>query len=295
MSVNAIDGPVLKMEGRSGCRLEVVNNGGVYYVRKFSKEASYNNRLLRQAAKQKYYFQAGMSPWFFTPEILVASPEDANVTWFEMPYVHGQKYSEFFERASIVDIKNLALKFIQYFDQAFARARVEEVNISAIQDKIGSLREALLTRKDVDAQPLAWALTFLEKMPASAIPIGTCHGDFTLSNMIFGDDRIYLVDFLDSFIESPIIDLVKLRQDTFFYWSLLIENGLPENRRGKVVQVFNYLDAQIVKSVQQNVFVQQWYGYLQVFNLLRILPYVQKREEIELVEKGIKSIYHQQK
>ena len=41
-----------------------------------------------------------------------------------------------------------------------------------------------------------------------------CHGDLTLSNLIFKNNEIYCIDFLDSFIDSPIIDLVKLKQDS---------------------------------------------------------------------------------
>ena len=46
------------------------------------------------------------------------------------------------------------------------------------------------------------------------IPVGTCHGDLTFSNILFNGNNYYLIDFLDSFIESPLLDIVKLRQDT---------------------------------------------------------------------------------
>ncbi len=108
--------------------------------------------------------------------------------------------------------------------------------------------------------------------------------------MLFCADGIYLVDFLDSFVESPLIDLVKFRQDTFFYWSLLIENQLPESRSAKVIQIFNYLDGQVYSNFANNKFVKEWYNYLQVFNLLRILPYVYQKEEIEFVQKSIQRI-----
>ena len=57
---------------------------------------------------------------------------------------------------------------------------------------------------------------------AISIPIGFCHGDLTFSNIMFAldDNQVGLIDFLDSFIETPLIDLVKLRQDTHFHWTI---------------------------------------------------------------------------
>ena len=34
--------------------------------------------------------------------------------------------------------------------------------------------------------------------------------------------RLYLIDFLDSVIESPLFDIIKIRQDTYFNWTINI-------------------------------------------------------------------------
>src|SRR5690606_1768937 len=95
--------PALNLEGRSVCRLEVLNNGGVFSVRKFSKDPSYNARLLLQAGKQEAYFRNNTSHDFKTPLVLKQSEVEAPLSWFEMPYLHGQPYSEFLERATIAE------------------------------------------------------------------------------------------------------------------------------------------------------------------------------------------------
>jgi len=282
--------PILKIEGRSGCRLEVINNDGVYRIRKFSKDASYNTRLVLQAGKQKDFLLRKPSNDFFTPEVIAIS--EGEDIWFEMPYLHGQKFSEFFERSSIVEVKKLAEKLNRYFERSFAEATIKPIDKKIFHDKINVLADLLLSRKDIDQLMLDRVFKFLKKIPGSSLPERICHGDFTFSNMIFCEDGIYLVDFLDSFIESPLIDIVKLRQDTYFYWSLLIENSLPESRSAKIIQVFNYIDAEVTKGLSGNVFVDQWYGYLQIFNLLRILPYVHRVPEIQFVEQGIKKIFN---
>ena len=113
--------------------------------------------------------------------------------------------------------------------------------------------------------------------------MGFCHGDFTLSNMVFSSGRIYLVDFLDSFIESPLMDIVKLRQDTKFQWSLSIENDLKHYQTGKVRQVLNYFDRQIIRYFGEKPYFIAWYDFLEKINLLRIIPYLHHQEELDFI------------
>ncbi len=52
------------------------------------------------------------------------------------------------------------------------------------------------------------------------VPWGFCHGDINFGNMIVDPmkQELYLFDFLDSFIESPLQDFSSLRQDFAFGW-----------------------------------------------------------------------------
>ena len=36
------------------------------------------------------------------------------------------------------------------------------------------------------------------------IPVGVCHGDLTFSNILMKDNKIILIDFLDSYLETPL-------------------------------------------------------------------------------------------
>ena len=52
------------------------------------------------------------------------------------------------------------------------------------------------------------------------IPIGPCHGDLTLCNIICSKYHgIKLIDFLSTYLESPLQDLSKIIQDYEFGWS----------------------------------------------------------------------------
>jgi thiamine kinase-like enzyme len=61
----------------------------------------------------------------------------------------------------------------------------------------------------------------VDTLPAEmAFPIGPCHGDLTLSNLILDPVAgITLIDFLDTFLESPLQDVAKLKQDFVYGWS----------------------------------------------------------------------------
>jgi aminoglycoside phosphotransferase (APT) family kinase protein len=280
--------PTLLLEGRSGCKLEVYSEKRKYIVRKYSKEPNYNQRLLLQAAKQQTFKSLGSL--FKVPLILDKSSDQAPLTWFDMEYVHGQKYSEYLERLSISEIKSLADSFYNYFLVGLNSSEKVNPDRSLFLNKIESVATALEGRVELSVALIQKSINYLKNIPEADLPIGNCHGDFTFSNMLFSEAGIYLVDFLDSFLESPLIDLVKFRQDTFFYWTLSIDRNFPSGRIGKIIQIFRYLDHEIFSRLFFLPEVKSWYVYLQVFNLLRILPYVGKPHEIEFVQSGISKL-----
>lgn len=268
---------------------------GVTFVRKFSKDAAYNERLLLQAKKQRDFDKFNKLSNFSAPRVLDQSSVDKAETWFDMKYVHAQKYSEFLERASVHEIRQLSKEFIAYFNQQFADAREQQVDQKIFKSKAQSVQDLLSSREDIDSGLCDAAFLFLSNVPGKVLPLAQCHGDFTFSNMLFDKNQIYLVDFLDSFVESPLIDFVKFRQDTFFHWSLLIDHEIEYSRIAKIVQVFRFLDHEIVNAFKGNTFVKQWYNYLQVFNLVRILPYVHQPSEIQFIQRSINTILIPQK
>jgi thiamine kinase-like enzyme len=101
------------------------------------------------------------------------------------------------------------------------------------------------------------------------INIGYCHGDFTFENIIISEKNIYLIDFLDSFIDSPIIDISKLLQEFDLNWS---------NRNEKVLTNLSIIRNIFLKrmlinfsskyDVNENTILLQ-----KKLTLMRILPY----------------------
>jgi aminoglycoside/choline kinase family phosphotransferase len=110
------------------------------------------------------------------------------------------------------------------------------------------------------------------------IPIGLCHGDLTLSNILVQEhqgDRIVLIDFLDSFIESPLADLAKLRQDLVHGWTLQMLRSRDDFIDGVRLYV---LHRRLYERVVLAPFAAEpWFAFgfffFSVVNQLRVLQY----------------------
>ena len=281
------------MEGRSGCKLDVVKEGSHVIIKKYSSSIEYNKRLIRQANKQQnFYNNLPDNQIFSTARVIEMYSSETELSWFSMPYLFSEKYSNYLEQASIVDLKKLLDNLIDYFNFNIKSSAPQKIDVGIITSKIEELK--LKVTGNINAPEKEYFLNILEHLktsiPDMPLPTGTCHGDFTFSNILFGDNKIYLLDFLDSFIESPLIDIVKIRQDTCFKWSVMLEKEMPSHKKNKLLQAFNFLDREIALFCNNNLGLSTWYNYLQVFNLLRIIPYLNNTAEIFFIEKSLRQI-----
>jgi len=209
-------------------------------VIKSSKEN--DGRLGLSASKQKNF----KSNFFKTPMVF-----DTTNLSFKMEYINGESFSQFFTRATKRDLDNLINKIDGYLTERIVGEM--DLPIQILIDKIISIPEGKKL------------LPLLSNKKSVKIKVGLSHGDMTLSNMIFAED-IYLIDFLDSYIESPTMDIVKLRQDTHLYWSLNMVDNVVDLTKIKLG--LNYIDEWII-----NKYNIENYELFQVINLLRIYPY----------------------
>ena len=111
------------------------------------------------------------------------------------------------------------------------------------------------------------------------IPVGVCHGDLTFSNILFNGNNYYLIDFLDSFIESPIMDMVKLRQDTAHLWSPLMYTGNYDSTRLNII--CNKIDNELDKCFRKYDWYCKYYNIFQLLNFMRILQYAHDERVID--------------
>ena len=136
--------------------------------------------------------------------------------------------------------------------------------------------------------------TIFDKMQDIEIPVGLCHGDLTFSNILFNGNNYYLIDFLDSFIETPLQDIVKIRQDTQYRWSQQMYQKPFDAIRLKII--CDKMDLEINSYFYHKYeWYRQNYHIIQLMNIVRILPYVNDTRIVEYLTDIIRDILTNEK
>ena len=252
--------------GLSGCKLELING----LLRKHSASAEYNSRLISQAEKQ-IVFSKRIYKNIETPKV-----HDIEVFYFDMDYVSGQNFEEFFSSASVNDVEFVLLTLFDYFDTLISTAR----NFNAtnkILSKIDSLKEKTSHTKYIE---------FLRKYVENnsiIVPHTFCHGDLTFANIIFHKNRLFFIDFLDCYVDTFLSDLVKLKQDLHHLWSVQNQNVYSV----RIHQIYQHIWDQLESRYES--FMNESFHVLDVLNTLRIEPYLTSDTQRGILDKMIKS------
>ena len=101
-------------------------------------------------------------------------------------------------------------------------------------------------------------------------------------------NNYYLIDFLDSFIESPLLDLVKIRQDSQYEWSRLMYEGDVDLVRLSIIS--QKIDYEIDSYYSQYVWYREYYHVFQLMNFLRILQYAKEEKVTNYLKNVINSM-----
>lgn len=250
-----------KVQGHSDSTLHIETCNNVSLVVKESSDF----RLLDSIKKQSEF----KSNYFKTPPIHDVCIDKSVL--YKMDYVNGYSFFEFLNLCSKNDLDFLISKLNGYFNETIKDT--EKIEINTFADKMRKI--GFLDNYNYIFDGLDYIKVFT----------GKCHGDMTLSNMIFKNNDIYLIDFLDSYLESPTLDLVKLRQDTHLYWSFnMIDMKKSDILKSKIA--LKYIDDWIVGEYDiQN------YKTLQTINLLRILPYATDTRIKTFIYSNIKMLW----
>lgn len=191
-----------------------------------------------------------------------------NILECEMEYIEGSDCINYFYLSEKSTLDNFTQNLICYIETNINNSKYAFVDKSVFFNKINSINiESILKEKIINY------IASL-KDESLLLPIGNCHGDLTFTNMIFYDKTIYLIDFLDSFLETSLQDIVKVRQETNFFWSVLqhkLKNdGLNYN---KVITSYLYIDNLFDEHFKKFIWYKKYYNLFQIINLARILPY----------------------
>jgi tRNA A-37 threonylcarbamoyl transferase component Bud32 len=259
----------MKLHGNSNYSVEIKSNCNGFFVVKKAYNTDDWKRLCRQIHKQQNYFHfienhKVMRCFFDVPEVIDVDFESKHV---EMKFCNGRSVLDIIEQEDIFVLSNVLEELFLFLQWEFDNSKVYISSCKAWDDKVDDLRS-----KVKDNQ----ILKVLQRLPSDGlnIPIGRCHGDLTFSNMLFSN-KIVLLDFLDSFIETPLIDITKLMQEVNLKWSLLMSNRRYDYP--KIIIGYNYLQnkfAERLKSfIEENKIHQPTLELFYKMTLVRILPY----------------------
>ena len=281
----------LKVKGHSGCAVDIVNEGDSLRIHKWSKDPKYLARLAKQAEKQQEAYKDEYQH-IRIPEIYNVEKDDEHVL-INMEYVYSRNFIDFFERAGFEQIDYFIKALRLFLEKELKASPVQSVPTSVTLDKYYDVESKIksnpLLTSDLEIQRLMnfsrQQLEEFAKQPTVDLPMGICHGDLTFSNILFNGNNYYLIDFLDSFIESPLLDLVKIRQDSAHLWSQLMYTKPYDKLRLKIV--CEKIDKEINEYGKRYQWYRDYYTIYQLLNLLRILQYAKEEKVITYLKEEI--------
>lgn len=256
--------------GLSGCKLEFINNK---VIRKYSSSLDYNTRLVKQIDKQ-ILFSNFILKNISTPKIFNINKND--LYSFEMEYIPGFSSYDYFSICSPKDVDFVLDTLFSYFDFLILNSKQCKVNLK-ILEKIDFLEKNTTHKK---------YLKCIKKEVIKKdiiVPKTFCHGDLTFSNILFHKNRIFFIDFLDSYIDSFICDLVKLKQDLYYLWNMRINKMYSQ----RIHQIYSYIWNSLSERYYSHIDTIE-FKVVDVMNSLRIEPYLTNQYQRDILTDIIK-------
>lgn len=284
----------INVKGHSGCSVNILNDVNGLYIEKTTFDKKYTRRLKLQAEKQdnaaKLKYQH-----IRIPEIYEINQGNDFFT-IKMEYIYSRNFIEHFEQSGFEQINYFIKALCGFVEAEIAESVIENCSVKVFIEKYKSVKKELnnncFVKENYNINKLLKKIDieFL-KMPELVIPIGTCHGDLTFSNILFNGNNYYLIDFLDSFIETPLMDIVKIRQDSKYLWSQLMYTKNFDKVRLNIIsrKIDKEIDAFFSKYEWYNIF----YKPFQIMNLLRILQYAREEEIVKYLLNAIEETLYE--
>lgn len=281
----------LDIQGHSGCDISIVTEDNELHIHKSTHDPGYVPRLVNQANKQiaaaQTEYQHIRVPKIFEVE---QSSTDATI---KMEYIYSRNFIEHFEQAGFEQIKYLIGAIKYFIDLEINNSSMQTVPSRILTDKMADVarkvsRNDHLNHDEEVMELVKRSSEVMDGVGDMVMPVGMCHGDLTFSNILFNGNNYYLIDFLDSFIESPLLDIVKIRQDTAYLWSTLMYNKPFDKVRLSIIseKIDTAIDEYFTGKYQ---WYRNYYMPLQLMNFLRILQYAHDDKVIAYLKRVISS------
>lgn len=272
----------ISLGGYSGCKVILVEEkeGRGGFVRKTSSSIDYNDRLRIQKNKQECF----KSEFVKTPKVFNEGYDDEGLYYFDMEYIHGMALSEYIKVIEVGKIKGFIEIMIRCLNPSVREEEGPENNIFA--DKISKLKRELPYG---ESKRITKCIDALSNHKWNLFSKSNCHGDLTLENIIVRNDELYLIDFLDSFYDSWLIDVSTVLQDVQCLWSYRLDNVVNNNTRIRLM-IFRDILFDYLKGIDERLIKEVQYGLL--LKLLRIYPYANDEVTLAYLDHNLEQTYN---
>ena len=264
---------MIRIKGNSKEKVEYKNGKIIKY------NNTHSSRFCKNNGKYNKFIQMDQS-LFKVPKIMYCSEERIVFEYISC----NQTILDMIENNSVTEIKSIMSRIIEII--VFFLSHCNTINVTEqVQQKIYSL-QSVLSSNHYDK----YFTYLLESCSEIEIPVGKCHGDLTFSNILFSRKDIYFIDFLDSFVESPLLDVVKLRQDTSIQWILSMNKEKYDFNKIKIA--FFEIDKEINTYFLQYKWYEKFYKMFQIINILRVIVYVEDTHTLNMLLTELERIYN---
>lgn len=263
-----------ELKGYSGCKIFIIENENTRFVRKFSSDEKYNERLQAQCNKQAQCSFAKV------PKVLDSGFQNG-LFYFDMEYMRGKLLSEYLLQVPAFDLDNVISRLFKLVSPTLSNNNNPEV-VSKIREKIDSLRYLTAQYKN-----LISVFEHLDSCQWFGIDSNDCHGDLTLENIIvLPNGDFVLIDFLDSFVNCSAIDTAKILQDLLVRWSYRNKKLTTYDD----IRLYTACDIFIDKLKQAHANVYRNSIDMLILNILRIYPYLKDEQTQLFLDNAVKKL-----
>lgn len=258
------------LKGHSGCRLSITPDGN---VKKVSSSTEYNSRLIKQANKQDLFKNHNSVR---APRVLSISTE-SELHFFEMEFIKAETFATYLINEDFSKIKSAFDKIL-----GFVCDSMDSKDSFDVTEAIYKKAHSINMNQDSNT------ISFLRKIESEKLlaPRGYCHGDLTFENILINKE-MFFIDFLDSFLETPLIDLAKISQEFNVYWSYRNKPNIDGVLISKI-HGLNIMFLELLDSMNKDY--KKTFRYLEILNLMRILPYTSDIGTYILLKKAINKL-----
>ena len=269
---------MIKIKGHSEFFIEYKFINNKHLILKSSNKEN-ANRLAKQMKKQKNMYDNNFLTNCLIPKIYKKEESENKVIYYMKFIKNSLNLIDFLSKENTIKVDWLYNNIIKLINSYLAKCKYKKINSSILINKLQSVRKNIesnsicISKKFEIEKYLKYLETNREKILDTNIPVGICHGDLTFSNILIDTNsmNLYLIDFLDSFIESPLFDIIKIRQDTCFNWTVNMYNFSTD--KNKILLTFKYIDIKIDNYFNKYDWYLKTYKYFQILNILRIIQY----------------------